>query len=264
MTRQNLLLELTEGAAEDALARRAALPYEELHALAAASRTPIDVAARLAHDPSRTHVIAEVKRASPSRGSLAEIPDPGALAAAYEAGGAACVSVLTESRRFGGSLDDLRAVRQRITAPILRKDFISQEYQLLEAREAGADMVLLIVAVLDPERLAQLHAFATDLGLSVLVEVHDAAEIDSALTADARIIGVNTRDLKTFDMHPQRFAELRARIPAGVVAVAESGVAALSDVERYRADGADAVLIGEALVRDGEPSERVRQFGAVR
>lgn len=172
--------------------------------------------------------------------------------------------MLTESRRFGGSLDDLRAVRARVDVPLLRKDFISDEYQLLEARDAGADMVLLIVAVLQPERLRELHAFALDLGLSALVEVHDPSEIEHALAADARILGVNTRDLKTFEMHPERFAQLRSQIPAGVVAVAESGVSQLADVERYRADGADAVLIGEALVRDGEPQKRVREFGAVR
>ena len=224
----------------------------------------MNVVQQLQHDATRTHVIAEVKRASPSRGVLAEIPEPGTLAAAYEAGGAACISVLTESRRFGGSLDDLRSVRSSVDVPILRKDFISQEYQLLEAREAGADMVLLIVAVLSTERLTQLHNFATELGLSVLVEVHDADEIERAIAANARIIGVNTRDLKTFEMYPDRFAELREQLPSGVVAVAESGVSSVADVERYRADGADAVLIGEALVRDGEPSERVRQFGAVR
>ncbi|MGO3229805.1 indole-3-glycerol phosphate synthase TrpC [Agrococcus casei] len=260
----NLLLELTEGARADAEARRAELSYEALEERARAARQPIDVAAALAHDPGHTHVIAEIKRSSPSKGALAEITDPAALASEYAAGGASCISVLTESRRFGGSLDDLRAVRARVDVPLLRKDFISDEYQLLEARDAGADMVLLIVAVLQPERLRELHAFALDLGLSALVEVHDPSEIEHALAADARILGVNTRDLKTFEMHPERFAQLRSQIPAGVVAVAESGVSQLADVERYRADGADAVLIGEALVRDGEPQKRVREFGAVR
>lgn len=265
MSRANLLIELTEGAAADARAREEQLSYQQLEQLAHSARQPIDVAAALRHDPERTHVIAEIKRSSPSKGSLAEIADPAALAASYAAGGASCISVLTESRRFGGSLDDLRAVRAAVpSTPVLRKDFISSEYQLLEAREAGADMVLLIVAVLDPARLRELGDFAASLGLSVLFEVHDEGEIEHALAAGAKILGVNTRDLKTFDMHPERFAQLRSQIPEGIVAVAESGVASVADVERYRAAGADAVLIGEALVKDGTPEARVREFGAVR
>lgn len=259
----DLLRTLTEGAAEDARERQLTLPLAELESKARAARTPIDVVAAL--QPAETiHVIAEIKRASPSKGELAAIGDPAELARDYAAGRASCISVLTEGRRFAGSLDDLRAVRAAVEIPVLRKDFISTEYQLLEAREAGADMVLLIAAVLAPARLAELHRFATDLGLSVLVEVHDEAEIDGALAAGALILGVNTRDLKTFEMHPDRFAELRSRIPVGVVAVAESGVAGVSDVERYRADGAHAVLVGEALVKDGAPRERVAEFGSVR
>lgn len=259
----DLLEQLTAGAVEDAKAREQHLSFAELETRARASRTPIDVARVLAPAES-VHVIAEVKRASPSKGALADIPDPAELAASYAAGGASCISVLTESRRFLGSLDDLRAVRARVNVPVLRKDFIATEYQLLEAREAGADIVLLIAAVLSPERLRELHVFAEGLGLSVLVEVHDAEEIDGALAAGAKILGVNTRDLKTFVMHPERFAELRAQIPEGVIAVAESGVQDVTDVQRYRRDGADAVLVGEALVRDGAPEARVREFGDVR
>ncbi|MCR8670674.1 indole-3-glycerol phosphate synthase TrpC [Agrococcus sp. HG114] len=255
---------LTAGALEDAARRREALPIDRLEAMAHAARTPLDAALILGSpktDSRGPHIIAEVKRASPSKGPLADIPEPAALAARYEAGGASAISVLTEERRFLGSLDDLRAVRAEVSIPVLRKDFIADEYQLLEARAFGADIVLLIVASLEPARLAQLHRFATDLGLSVLVEVHDEREIDAALAAEARILGVNTRDLKTFTMHPERFAELRARIPAGTVAVAESGVRDAADVARYRQDGADAVLVGEALVTDGDPESRVAEFG---
>lgn len=251
---------LTAGALEDAEARRGDLPYDELERLARASRTPIDVVALLAQPVDGVHVIAEVKRASPSKGRIADIPEPAALAAAYAAGGASVISVLTEGRRFLGTLDDLRAVRDAVDVAVLRKDFLSTRYQLLEARAAGADLVLLIVAALDDDTLADLHAFATELGLSVLVEVHDADEVRRALAVGARIVGVNTRDLKTFAMHPERFAELRPLIPEGVVAVAESGVQSVDDVRSYRAAGAHAVLVGETLVRDGEPAARVAAF----
>lgn len=256
---------LTQGALEDAASRRERLPYDELEALARSTRAPIDAVARLAAPVDGVHVIAEVKRASPSKGHLAEIPEPATLAAAYAAGGATAISVLTEGRRFGGSLDDLRAVRAAVhDVPLLRKDFIAEEYQLLEARAAGADIVLLIVAVLDDVRLATLHAFATALGLSVLVEVHDASEVDRATAAGARIIGVNTRDLKTFTMHPERFAELCPGIPDGVVAVAESGVRELADVTRYADAGAHAVLVGEALVTGDDPAASVAAFRRAR
>ncbi|SDR66779.1 indole-3-glycerol phosphate synthase TrpC [Agrococcus carbonis] len=255
---------LTAGALEDAAQRRESLPTARLESIALATPQPRDAAAILGTpkaDSDGPHIIAEVKRASPSKGPLADIPEPAALAARYEAGGASAISVLTEGRRFLGSLEDLQAVRAAVSLPVLRKDFIADEYQLLEARAFGADLALLIVASLEPARLEQLHRFATDLGLSVLVEVHDEREIDAALAVDARILGVNTRDLKTFTMHPERFAELRERIPAGTVAVAESGVREAADVARYRRDGADAVLVGEALVTHGDPEARVAEFG---
>ncbi|GAA2173345.1 indole-3-glycerol phosphate synthase TrpC [Agrococcus versicolor] len=251
---------LTAGALEDAEVRRAALPFDELDAIARGSRAPIDVIALLSQPVDGVHVIAEVKRASPSRGPIADIPEPAALAAAYAAGGASVISVLTEGRRFLGTLDDLRAVRAAVDVAVLRKDFIASRYQLLEARAAGADLVLLIVAALDDATLADLHAFAEGLGLSVLVEVHDADEVARALAVGARIVGVNTRDLKTFEMHPERFAELRPLIPEGVVAVAESGVRTVDDVRAYRSAGAHAVLVGETLVRDGDPADRVAAF----
>lgn len=255
---------LTAGALEDAARRRESLPTARLESIALSTPSPRDAVAILGtpkHDSDGPHIIAEVKRASPSKGPLADIPEPASLAARYAAGGASAISVLTEERRFLGSLDDLQAVRAAVSVPVLRKDFIADEYQLLEARAFGADMALLIVASLEPRRLAELHSFATELGLSVLVEVHDEHEIDAALEIDARILGVNTRDLKTFTMHPDRFGELRARIPAGTVAVAESGVTEVDDVARYRRDGADAVLVGEALVTHGDPEARVAEFG---
>ena len=255
---------LTRGALEDAEARRASVSAAELEARIADLPPARDAVAALAApkaDSDGPHIIAEVKRASPSKGALADIPEPDALAAAYASGGASAVSVLTEGRRFLGSLDDLRAVRAAVDVPVLRKDFLADEYQLLEARAFGADLALLIVAALEPARLVSLHRAALDLGLSVLVEVHDEREVDVALEAGARILGVNTRDLTTFTMHPDRFAQLRSRIPADVVAVAESGVRDVRDVQRYRRDGADAVLVGEALVKDGDPAARVAEFG---
>ncbi len=255
---------LTAGALEDAARRRESLPTARLESIALSTPLPRDAAAILGTpkaDSDGPHIIAEVKRASPSKGALADIPEPASLAARYEAGGASTISVLTEGRRFLGSLDDLRAVRAAVSLPVLRKDFIADEYQLLEARAFGADLALLIVAALAPARLAALHRFATELGLSVLVEVHDEHEVDAALEIEARILGVNTRDLKTFTMHPERFGELRERIPAGTVAVAESGVRDADDVARYRRDGADAVLVGEALVTHGDPEARVAEFG---
>ncbi len=255
---------LTAGALEDAARRRESLSADRLESIALSTPAPLDAAAILGTpktDSDGPHIIAEVKRASPSKGPLADIPEPASLAARYAAGGASAISVLTEGRRFLGSLEDLQAVRAAVAVPVLRKDFIADEYQLLEARAFGADLALLIVASLEPQRLAELHRFALELGLSVLIEVHDEREIDVALEIDARILGVNTRDLKTFTMHPERFAELRARIPAGTVAVAESGVREAADVARYRRDGADAVLVGEALVTDGDPEARVAEFG---
>ena len=201
-------------------------------------------------------VIAEVKRKSPSKGALADIPDPAALAAAYHAGGADAISVLTEERRFGGSLDDLRAVRGAVPTPLLRKDFVVTGYQLLEARAAGADLVLLIVAALDDPTLKDLHEQARELGLTVLTEVHDEDEVARALGVGAELVGVNARNLKTLDVDPDTFARLAALLPADVVTVAESGIRGTEDAARYAAEGADVVLVGEALVKDGDPAGR--------
>lgn len=244
----SLLDELTAGAAEDAARRAAARPLAEVERAAAARPPALDAAAALRRDPDGVRILAEVKRSSPSRGRLADIPDPAALARQYRAGGAAAISVLTEERRFGGSLADLEAVKAAVDLPVLRKDFLSSEYQVLEARAAGADLVLLIVAALDDATLGRLHRLAGELGMAALVEAHDATEVDRALAVGARIVGVNARDLRTFELDRDLFGRLACRIPDGVVRVAESAVRTPDDVDRYRAAGADVVLVGEALV----------------
>jgi indole-3-glycerol phosphate synthase len=208
-------------------------------------------------------VIAEVKRRSPSKGDLAEIPDPTVLAKQYAAGGAAAISVLTEQRRFGGSLDDLRAVRAAVDTPLLRKDFIVTDYQLLEARAAGADLALLIVAALDDDELRRLHDTARELGLTVLVEVHDEAETERAVALGAELVGVNARNLKTLAVDGETFGRLAPLIPDDRVKVAESGIFGAADVRRFVAQGARAVLVGEALVKDGDPQAAVRALTGV-
>jgi indole-3-glycerol phosphate synthase len=255
----SLLEELTAGAAEDAARRAEARPLAEVEAAAADRPPALDAAAALRHDPAGVRILAEVKRSSPSRGRMAEIPDPAALARQYEAGGAAAVSVLTEERRFGGSLDDLTAVKTAVGVPVLRKDFLSTEYQVIEARAAGADLVLLIVAALDDATLRRLFVLAGDLGMAALVEAHDASEVDRALAVGARIVGVNARDLRTFELDRDLFGRLADRIPDGVTRVAESAVRTPDDVARYRSAGADVVLVGEALVT-GDPAATLAAF----
>ena len=208
-------------------------------------------------------MIAEVKRRSPSKGDLAEIPDPAALARLYAAGGAAAISVLTEERRFGGSLDDLRAVRAAVDTPLLRKDFVVEPYQVLESRAAGADLVLLIVAALDDDTLRRLHDLAGELGLTVLVEVHDEAETARAVDLGAELVGVNARNLKTLEVDVDTFGRLAPQVPGDRVLVAESGITSPVDVKRYVAEGAHAVLVGEALVKDGDPEDAVRAMTGV-
>jgi indole-3-glycerol phosphate synthase len=211
---------------------------------------------------SGSSVIAEVKRRSPSKGDLADIPDPAALAAEYERGGAAAVSVLTEGRRFGGSLADLVAVRAAVGLPLLRKDFVVDPYQLLEARAAGADLVLLIVAALPDEDLQRLHDHARELGLVPLVEVHDEPEAERALRVGAELVGVNARNLRTLEVDPATFGKVAPAL-ADVVKVAESGISGPDDVARLVAQGADVVLVGEALVKDGDPRGAVRAMTGV-
>jgi indole-3-glycerol phosphate synthase len=253
-----MLADLTAGAVEDAEARAVARPLAAVERLALAQAPARDALAALA-PADRVKIIAEVKRASPSRGDLAAIPDPALQARLYETGGASAISVLTEGRRFKGSLADLEAVKGAVSLPVLRKDFLATPYQVLEARAAGADLVLLIVAALDQPTLTSLHALAGELGMAVLVEAHSADEIDRAADIGASIIGVNARDLTTFDLDRDLFGRLADRIPAGVVKVAESAVLAPADVAHYRAAGADVVLVGEALVT-GDPVATLQEF----
>jgi indole-3-glycerol phosphate synthase len=205
-------------------------------------------------------IIAEVKRKSPSKGALAEIADPAALAGQYEQGGAAAISVLTERRRFGGSLADLEAVRARVDIPVLRKDFIVEPYQLWEARAFGADLALLMVVSLEGSLLDDLYGLAVELGLTPLVESHTAGELERAVASGAQVLGINARDLTTLEVDRTVFKELGPQIPADRVRVAESGVAGPGDVAEYRGWGADVVLVGEALVRSGDPVTSVRDF----
>ncbi|MEQ6901706.1 indole-3-glycerol phosphate synthase TrpC [Nocardioides sp. YIM 152588] len=250
-----VLDEIVAGVREDLAAREAALPLAELRAMLADAPAPRDPMPHLRGPGSS--VISEVKRRSPSKGDLADIPDPAALAREYAAGGAAAISVLTERRRFGGSLEDLREVRAAVDTPILRKDFIVTEYQLVEARAAGADLALLIVASLPGELLTRLHDTARELGLTVLVEVHDEEETERAVELGAELVGVNARNLKTLAVDPATFGRLAPLVPADRVLVAESGITGPADVARYVDEGARAVLVGEALVKDGAPREAV-------
>ncbi|MFC9919093.1 indole-3-glycerol phosphate synthase TrpC [Agromyces binzhouensis] len=256
-----MLAELTANAVADAEARRAVRPMAEVEAAALARPAALDALVALA--PSdRVKVIAEIKRSSPSRGSLAAIDDPAALARTYELGGASAISVLTEGRKFGGSLADLESVRAAVSLPILRKDFIATAYQVFEARAAGADMVLLIVAALDDATLAELHGLITELGMTPLVETHSAEELDRAARIGAKLIGVNARDLTTFELDRDLFGRIVDRFPDGAIKVAESAVLSAADVAHYRAAGADAVLVGEALVT-GDPISNLSAFLAV-
>ncbi|MGI9156116.1 MAG: indole-3-glycerol phosphate synthase TrpC [Marmoricola sp.] len=256
----SVLDDIVDGVREDLAGRQRHTPIDRLRALAALRPEPRDPMP--AFRAPGVSVIAEVKRRSPSKGDLADIGDPAALARAYADGGAAAISVLTEQRRFNGSLGDLRAVRAAVDIPLLRKDFVVSDYQLVEAREAGADLVLLIVAALPGAELQRLYDVARGLGLTALVEVHDEAETERALAAGADLVGVNARNLKTLEVDPDTFGRLAARIPTGVVKVAESGIRGAADVERYVGQGADVVLVGEALVIGGDPATAVQQMRA--
>lgn len=253
-----MLDDLLAGSLADASRRRETRSLSTVEADAAKRPGARDALEALA--PSeRVKIIAEIKRASPSRGTLAEIADPAALAVAYQTGGASAISVLTEGRRFGGSLADLEAVRDAVTLPVLRKDFIGEPYQVFEARAAGADMVLLIAAALDQRTLENLYRIVLDLGMTALVETHSADEVHRAVDLGAGLIGVNARDLSTFELDPDLFGRLAGQIPAGVIRVAESAVKTAADVAHYREAGADVVLVGEALVTN-DPIETLRQF----
>jgi indole-3-glycerol phosphate synthase len=255
---QNVLEEILAGVRDDVAARQQQVPLEQIRELAAAA-PPARDAYLLLRKPG-VGVIAEVKRASPSRGPLAEIPDPAELAQEYAAGGARCISVLTESRWFGGSLADFDAVRAAVDVPLLRKDFVVSSYQVHEARAHGADLVLLIVAALEQNALVGLLERVESLGMTALVEVHTEDEADRALAAGARVIGVNARNLRTLEVDRSVFERIAPGLPNMVVKIAESGVRGPHDLIRYASSGADAVLVGEGLVTQKSPRDAVAEL----
>jgi len=257
----SVLDEIVAGVRDDLQQRQAEVPLARLQERVERGPSARDVVAALSA-PGGVKVIAEVKRSSPSKGALAVIGDPAGLAADYALGGASVISVLTERRRFGGSLDDFDAVRAAVDTPLLRKDFMVSSYQLWEARAHGADMVLLIVAALDQEALVSLRERAESLGMTALVETHDEEEVRRALDAGARVIGVNARNLGTLEVDRSTFERLAPLIPHGVVKVAESGVRGPHDVLEYARHGAHAVLVGESLVTGGHPREAVADLVA--
>lgn len=243
----SVLDELVAGAVEDAKAREAEVSLEQIKRIAAHAAEPLD-ATRWLRKADGIPVIAEIKRASPSKGHLSDIPDPAALAREYEAGGASAISCLTEGRRFLGSLDDFDKVKAAVSIPVLRKDFIVTDYQIWEARAHGADIVLLIVAALDDDKLKHLLDLAHELKMTVLVETHTREEIQRAIAAGARVIGINARNLKNLRVDVSKYQELASNLPDDVIKVAESGVFGAVEVEDYGRAGADAVLVGEGVV----------------
>ena len=252
----SVLASIIEGVREDLAARR--LPMSQLlEAIEAAPPVRDCLSALLTEEIS---VIAEVKRSSPSKGALAPITDPASLAANYEKAGATVISVLTEQRRFGGTLADLDLVRKAVELPILRKDFMVDEYQFYEARAHGADVILLIVAALSKNQLEDYFHLSKELGMRALIEVHTPDELESALEVSPEIIGVNSRNLKTLDVDAQAFAEIIPSIPKSIARVAESGISTRSDVEFAQEHGATAILVGEALVRSGNPNVAMAQL----
>jgi indole-3-glycerol phosphate synthase len=254
----SVLESIIVGARDVVAAREAALPFEKLKGLAAKAAPPRDAMAALRS--SAIGVVAEVKRRSPSKGQLASIADPAALAKDYADAGAVAISVLTEQRRFGGSLADLDAVRAVVDVPLLRKDFIVSPYQVHEARLHGADIVLLIVAALEQNALVALLDRVESLGMTALVEVHTAEEADRALEAGAKVIGVNARDLHTLEVDREVFGRIAPGLPMDVCKIAESGVRGPGDLMAYAGAGADAVLVGEGLVASEDPKAALVQL----
>ncbi|CAN2204548.1 TrpC Indole-3-glycerol phosphate synthase [Candidatus Nanopelagicaceae bacterium] len=252
----SVLDSIIEGVREDLAARRGSMGA--LHERIDAQAPALDAHSFLSRN--EMNVIAEVKRSSPSKGNLAPITDPAALAEKYQEAGAAAVSVLTEQRRFGGSLADLNAVRSRIEIPVLRKDFMVDEYQFLEARAHGADIVLLIVAALSKSQLKDFYDLATELGMASLIEVHTQSELESAMDISPRIVGVNSRNLKTLEVSASVFEELIPAIPSTVIRVAESGISTRADVAQAQKAGATAILVGESLVKSGDPISAMREL----
>ena len=256
----SVLDDIIVGVLEDLKEREDRVPLSRVKEMEQSVPEAKDALGALRNRDGAVKIISEVKRSSPSKGALAQIPDPAALASVYEAGGASVVSVLTEQRRFRGSLADLDAVRAAVDIPILRKDFIVTPYQIHEARAHGADLVLLIVAALEQNALVSLLERTRSLGMEALVETHSRLEALRALDAGASIIGVNARNLKTLEVDRSTVEQVIDVIPQDVIAVAESGVAQAHDVFEYAKWGADAVLVGEALVTSGDPLSSIQDM----
>ena len=258
-----MLEHIVQAKLKELAARREELPRREVAALAARQPPPLDFAAALSSAERKPALIAEVKRASPSRGPMRPDLDAVAQARLYAQGGASAVSVLTEGRFFQGSLEDMRRVKEALEPlgiPVLRKDFILEPYQVYESRAWGADAILLIVAILSQGRLSQLLELAKELGMACLVEVHSENELQAAIGAGARIIGVNNRDLTTFSVDIRTTERLRPLVPEDRLVVSESGIKGPADVEMLRRWSVDAMLVGEALVRAEDVLSRMKEF----
>ena len=256
----SVLDDIIVGVRQDLKEREDRVPLARIKEMETQVPEAKDALGALRNRDGAVKIISEVKRSSPSKGALAAIPDPAALASTYEAGGASVISVLTEQRRFNGSLADLDAVRAAVDIPILCKDFIVTPYQIHEARAHGADLVLLIVAALEQNVLVSLLERTRSLGMEALVETHSRLEALRAMEAGASIIGVNARNLKTLEVDRSTVEQVIDVIPQDVVAVAESGVANAHDVFEYAKWGADAVLVGEALVTSGDPRASIQDM----
>ena len=256
----SVLDDIIAGVRQDLKEREDRVPLARIKEMETQVPEAKDALSALRNRDGAVKIISEVKRSSPSKGALASIPDPAALASTYEAGGASVISVLTEQRRFNGSLADLDAVRAAVDIPILRKDFIVTPYQIHEARAHGADLVLLIVAALEQNVLVSLLERTRSLGMEALVETHSRLEALRAMEVGASIIGVNARNLKTLEVDRSTVEQVIDVIPQDVVAVAESGVANAHDVFEYAKWGADAVLVGEALVTSGDPRASIQDM----
>ncbi len=252
----SVLDSIIAGVLEDQAVRQ--LSNSELEERMALATKPLDVLAALRRE--KFSIIAEVKRSSPSKGSLAQISSPEKLARKYQEGGAAVISVLTEQRRFGGSLEDFSKVRGEVSIPLLRKDFIVNEYLVKESRAYGADLILLIVAALGDDELKQLYHLVKSLGMEALIEIHNQEELERALAISPKIIGVNARNLKTLEIDQSNFAKLLPLIPSGIVRIAESGMSEPRDGQSALVAGADVILVGEALVKSENPADSVREF----
>ncbi|MFT4201508.1 indole-3-glycerol phosphate synthase TrpC [Gordonia sp. (in: high G+C Gram-positive bacteria)] len=258
MTEQTVLDSIIEGVKADVATREAAIDYATIKKASQDAPPARDAMAALRRPG--IGVIAEVKRASPSKGELATIADPAELAKIYEEGGARVISVLTEERRFRGSLADLDAVRAAVDLPILRKDFIVGPYQIHEARAHGADVILLIVAALEQNVLESLLDRTESLGMTALVEAHSEEEADRALQAGAKVVGINARNLKTLEVDRDAFARIAPGLPTEVIKIAESGIRGTAELLAYAGAGADAVLVGEGLVTSGDPRAAVAEL----